>query len=169
MARLLKAHGLKGELSAELFTENPSAWRNMKRCLICDESGAVLFPEQNFTSRAAEKYELIKLETVNDRDAADALRGKYLGIYRKNAGCLPEGRFYVSDLIGMEVFDSENNYLGMLNKVYSNGAQDIFEISRKNKKDLLVPIHDKTFISADVKCRRIILSLPKGLMEVYEQ
>ncbi len=77
---------------------------------------------------------------------------------------LPEGQFYVRDLIGMEV--EERLFSGIVTDVLQNTAQDIFEVKRDDGKTVLIPKVDAFVQKIDGKERLITVTLIEGLTDL---
>ena len=81
---------------------------------------------------------------------------------------LPEGRYFVVDLIGLEVIDDERGSLGQISDCYETGANHIIEVKRKGKKDLLIPYLNAICYDVDIEGGTFKVRLPEGLYEIYE-
>ncbi|HVB47278.1 MAG TPA: ribosome maturation factor RimM [Burkholderiales bacterium] len=71
---------------------------------------------------------LAKLAGVADREAALALKGAALAVGREALGEPEQGRYYWSDLIGLDVVNGKGERLGTLRAMFSNGAHDVAEV-----------------------------------------
>ena len=69
---------------------------------------------------------LARLEGIDSPEQAKALKGKAISIARPEAGA---GRYYWSDLVGLEVVNEQGVVLGMVKQMSSNGAHDVMEVS----------------------------------------
>jgi 16S rRNA processing protein RimM len=96
-----------------------------------------------------------KLAGIENREQALALKGKTVAVRR---AALPEpqdGRYYLADLVGLEVVNEEGKALGVVKRTYSNGAHDVIEVSGERTR--LIP-----WVAAVVK----EVDLPKKRIEV---
>ena len=92
---------------------------------------------------------------VTTREEAEKLRNVYLCVDRAHAAKLPPGRYFVVDLIGCRVSDTEGAEYGLLEDVLETGANDVYLI--KGKRTLLVPALKKLLAEVDVENKRIVL------------
>jgi 16S rRNA processing protein RimM len=106
---------------------------------------------------------LVKLEGVDDRDAAEALRGLPVLARREELPEAGEGEVYVADLVGCLVLDGDEP-VGTVREVVSNGAQDLLVVERAGG-EALVPFVEPIVVSVDLEARRIVCALPEGLVE----
>jgi 16S rRNA processing protein RimM len=109
---------------------------------------------------------VLKLEGINDRDAAEKARGKLIYITEEDLPELEEGEFYIRDLIGMAVFEENGNKIGEVSDVIQNSAQDIFEIETAENKKVLIPRVDEFILDIDADNREIKVRLIEGLLDL---
>ncbi len=84
------------------------------------------------------------------------MRDVYLCVDRAHAVKLPEGQYFVTDIIGCEVFGTDGTFYGMLEEVLQNGAADVYVI--RGEKVLMVPALKKLLKSVDVFEKKIVLA-----------
>ena len=99
-------------------------------------------------------------------DAAEAAKGTELFITEADLPELPEGQFYIRDLIGMEVEEQGGSFHGVVTDVLQNTAQDIFEVKRDDGKTVLIPKVDAFVQKIDGKERLITVTLIEGLTDL---
>jgi 16S rRNA processing protein RimM len=100
-----------------------------------------------------------KIDGVEDRNQAEALKGTKLYIER---GALPEAEedeFYIADLIGLAAETPEGKPLGTIKAVFNFGAGDVVEVSSE-AGDILVPFTLAAVPVVDVKARRVVIDPP---------
>lgn len=165
LGQILKPQGIRGELKAELYTDNPDRVRDLAQVLLGDPPA--LQPVSVAGARTDGRFAYLKLNGVCDRDAAEKLRGKTLYIRREDAAPIPAGSFYISDLIGLVVETDTGEQIGMLKDVLQTGAADVYVVSRTGREDLLFPAADGVFVERNPQAGRIVLSASR-LSEVAE-
>ena len=93
---------------------------------------------------------LAKLEGIDSPEAAKTYKGKAVSIPRPET---EEGRYYWSDLVGLEVVNEQGVVLGVVKQMSSNGAHDVMEVSGERTRLLpFVPAYVK---QVDLQRRRI--------------
>jgi len=93
---------------------------------------------------------LAKLEGIDNPELAKTFRGKAVSIPRPEAG---KGRFYWSDLVGLEVVNEQGVVLGVVKQMSSNGAHDVMEVAGERSRLLpFVPAYVK---QVDLQKKRI--------------
>ena len=97
-----------------------------------------------------------KLEGLESREQALALKGARVAVRRDALPEPGEGRFYLGDLVGLEVVNEQGETLGLVSRMLSNGAQDVMEVNGNGKTRLLpwVPVVVK---QVDLPGRKILV------------
>ena len=155
IGRIVAPHGVRGELRVAVLTEFPERFLDMKRVLVEGKG------EMTVTGvRTHQDIILMTLAEVKDRDAASALRGRLLQVTRAELMPLPEGQFYVFDLVGVKVFDEAGQELGVLEEVLQPGANDVYLIRRTDGSELLLPALRSVVLTVDMLGRRMVVKPP---------
>lgn len=109
---------------------------------------------------------VMRLDGVDEREQAEALRGAELCLRRGELEALPAGSYYVFQLIGLDVFDTAGEALGTLEEVLPTGANDVYVVGRPRGKPLLIPAIRECVREVDLERRRMVVSLLPGLDEL---
>ena len=98
-------------------------------------------------------------------DINDILQYKNAVLYaeRDDLGELPEGVYYIVDLIGLEVFTESGEKIGIIADVFNTGASDIYDVKRDGKKNLLLPVIDEVVKNVDIEGGKVIVNVMEGL------
>lgn len=88
---------------------------------------------------------------------------KEIQVRREDLVELPEGRYYIFDMIGMEVQDTKGAVLGTLTDVLQPGANDVYVVSKDGEPDQLFPAIDGVVISIDVEKQLMIVDPPEWI------
>jgi len=133
LAAIIGAHGIAGEVRLKLFGEGVAT---LKR-----------YPAFNDGALTVEKLRddgkggaIARFAQVNDRSAAEALRGTALCVPRSALPPLAEGEYYYADLIGLPAVSSDGRALGQCVAVENYGAGDVLEIEQPDGKRFMVPM-----------------------------
>lgn len=147
LAAVAGAHGIKGEIRLKLFG-SLEGLAGQARVIVAGREFALR------GVRAAGKGAVASLEGINDRSAAEALRGSLLEVDRSALPPLAEGEYYHADLVGLPCFDRQGAAVGTVIAVENYGAGDLLEIERSGGKTSLIPFKPGI---ADLEDGRIIL------------
>ena len=97
---------------------------------------------------------VVQLKDCTDRDAAAALRGADIGVYRSQLPSVDADEYYWSDLVGMQVIANDDRVLGRLDHLFETGANDVMVV--KGEQEYLVPyIEGQVVESVDLEAREI--------------
>src|SRR3954467_3081053 len=102
IGRVMRAHGLKGELEVRLDWPDSRALLQANRLLLSLADGAVQSRSIAGT-RQTSKGILVRVEGVADRNAAEALAGATVSVLRSDLPALEQGEYYLCDLVGLDV------------------------------------------------------------------
>lgn len=159
-AKIVNTHGIRGEVKAVYYTDSPLFFEDIKEITL--EPGNV---KANITgSRAHKGAVLLKLSGIDKIEDAALLVGKEIYVERKEAP-LPDGQFYIVDIIGCTVYTEEGEAIGEISDVFPTGSNDVFEVKRPNGKKAYIPnIHD-IVKNIDVKEKRVDIHVIGGLID----
>ena len=153
VAAVAAAHGIKGALKLKSFTERPEDVAAYGP--LFDRKGKHLF---TLTVVGPAKGGVIaKADGIDDRDAAEALRGIELFVPRDVLPDTDEDEFYVHDLEGLDVFEAGGGRLGVVKQVVNHGAGDLLEIADDDGRLRILPF-DKASVP--------VIDLEKGRLDV---
>lgn len=152
---VLKPQGIRGELKIKPYTDSSSDFKSFGRILIDGTEYRVL------SVRISPDAVYLGLRGVPDRNAAELLRGKEVCVLRADAPSLPEGRYYIADLIGCEIFTETGEELGTLTEI-RQGATDIYTL-KQGEKEILFPAADGVVLEVDAEGGRITVSKARFL------
>lgn len=122
-----------------------------------------------FTSRHKDRL-LLSLQGIEDRTAAEAIRGALLEVDAAAVPPAPEGSYYHYDLVGCRCSDRRAGELGEVAEVVEGGGGDLLRVvtpahGNEPARELLLPFVDAYLAEVDVAGRRILWDLPEGLIE----
>ena len=147
LAAVAGAHGIRGEVRLKLFSESLESLKHHQR-LFAGERPLTLAAIRPGNDGAVAKF-----DGIDDRNAAEALRGLLLSVPRSELPPLEAGEYYHADLIGLPCEDKEGAPIGTVVAVENFGAGDLLEIERQNGKRALIPFRDGI---ADLEGDRIV-------------
>ena len=147
LAAVAGAHGVRGEVRLKLFAESAESLARHPRLIV----GGV---ERAATIRADAKGATARFAGIDDRSAAEALRGALVEVKRDALPPLEEGEYYHADLIGLTCFDQAGETVGSVVGVENFGAGDLLDIELVSGKRALIPFRDGI---ADLVDARIVL------------
>lgn len=164
VGKIVNTHGLRGEVKIVPWTDSPDVFEDISFVYAKRRN------EEIKLTLSGIKYQknniIVKFKEINSIEEAETFKNSTLTADRKMLGELPEGVYYIADLIGCEVYEEDKEKIGILSDVFNTGANDIYAVSREKKKDLLIPVTDDSIISVDILNKKIIVRLMEGLDEL---
>jgi len=159
IGKLRRAHGIKGEILMEVITEFPERITPDKDVHI----GSDHKKHKIIGCRNHAKGLIITIENVTSRSEAEKLQNKMVHISSTDILDLPEDTYYHHQLIGLTIFDEENNEIGILTEILETGANDVYVISSTEGKELLLPAIKSVIKNISPEMGKIIVDLPEWL------
>lgn len=162
VGQIVNTFGIKGLVKVKPFTDDPERFEELKKVYICKKDDLIEVEIEEV--KYHKDMVLLKLKGIDDMNQAEALKGLYLKIDRKNAKKLPKDTYFIADLIGLDVYSDENELLGKLEDIYNTGANDIYVVKNELGKQLLLPSIPEVIKEIDLEKEKIIVHLLKGLI-----
>jgi 16S rRNA processing protein RimM len=159
IAQVLAPHGVAGEVRAAILTEFPERFALLDRVYLGDDGTAVGLEHHRFHKGQV----LLKLEGYDNREQAEALRQALVQIPTEEAMPLPEGQYYIHQIVGLDVWTDEGEHLGRVEEVLETGANDVYLVRDEEGNTILIPaIHDAV-LEIDLEESRMLVHLMPGL------
>jgi 16S rRNA processing protein RimM len=140
LGRLVAPYGVRGWFKLHPFADDPAAWCGLSQWWLAAD------PELASDTWQAHKLEAVrehgkgliaKLVGVDDRSAAEALQGAYVGVPRDAMPETSEDEFYWDDLVGLEVLNDKGESLGKVSSIISAAANDVLVVQDGEAERLL--------------------------------
>ena len=158
---IVRPHGIKGEVVIDLARDLLKVITESLELRVTGRRGG----ERTLKVERARDHKarkVVQFEGVSTVEDAEALRGWSVWLTREQIGPLAEDRWFVVDIIGIDVYTDEDEYLGKLAEVMHMPANDVYVV-RKDKKEILLPVIDDVVRSVDIDSGRMVIHLMEGL------
>ncbi|GAA2558203.1 MULTISPECIES: ribosome maturation factor RimM [Streptomyces] len=164
VARIGRAHGIKGEVTVEVRTDEPELRLAPGAVLATEPASAG--PLTIETGRVHSGRLLLRFEGVRDRNAAEALRNTLL-IAEIDPEELPEGEdeYYDHQLIDLDVVTEDGEQVGRITEISHLPTQDLFVVERPDGSEVLVPFVGEIVTEIDLEEQRAVIAPPPGLID----
>jgi 16S rRNA processing protein RimM len=158
VGHVTKAHGIRGEVAVEVRSDDPGRFAD----------GAVVFTGSGRSLSIEHAHHhgtrlLVKFQGVDDRTAAESLRGNVLVVPRSWLQELPEGEYWPFQLEGFAVVTESGRALGSLTDVIPNPANDLWVAVDDQGVETLVPAVRDVIVDVDVEAKRVVVRDVPGL------
>ena len=163
IGRVRRAHGTRGEVCVEPITDFPERFDSLREVLI---RGRNEEPREGVIEALRWKGNLafMKLAGVDDRTAAEGLKGSLLGVRRRDVAVIDPDEYYHFDLIGCRVEDGQGEEIGVVTDVLRMPANDVLVVS-DGKHEMLLPTVKQVIKRVSIEGRLITIERLPGLLD----
>lgn len=164
IGKIVKCQGKKGQIRLFPFIQNLSLNEGVGEIYTIDSSGTA--SKRKATSiKPHKKLWIIHFEGINSISEAQFLISQDVAVYDNFFQKLPPGNYYWYEIIGLEVYDEENNFLGKVKDIFSTGSNDVYVVKSKEAKEFLLPATKEIVKRIDLKENKITIHMVDGLSE----
>ncbi|MDN4473556.1 ribosome maturation factor RimM [Demequina zhanjiangensis] len=160
VARIGKAHGLKGEVSVELRTDIPEQRLVAGAAFATDPVEAGPLTVVRTRVQAGRWY--VQFDEIRDRDAAEAARGVSLVVDADEDD--EEDAWFVHELVGLTAVREDGAEIGRVVDLQPMPAQDLLVVKQPGGHRALIPFVADFVVEVDVEGGRVVLDPPHGLL-----
>lgn len=160
IGKIVNTHGLRGEVKIVPWTNTPDVFEDIRYVYVKNEKleiKNVKYQKNNI---------IVKFSGLDDISEAEFLKNAVVTTDREQLGELPDGEYYIADLIGCEVMSEDGELYGKLTDVLPTGSNDVYVVKREEKRDLLIPVIDGVVLDVDINNKKIIVRLMEGLEDL---
>ncbi len=168
LGRVYRAHGLSGEVKAIPETDDPTQFESASALYMGqtpDTARRVNVQGVRYQHARKGLLVLLKLETVDSREAAEALRGALLYAPAEAPDDLARDAFSWGDLTGFAVMEENGDRIGTVEDVVAFPGQEMLVIARKGRPSAMVPAVPAFVAAVDPEAKRMTLRTIEGLLD----
>ncbi|MFJ8133507.1 ribosome maturation factor RimM [Streptomyces hydrogenans] len=164
VARIGRAHGIKGDVTVEVRTDEPELRLGPGAVLLTDPASAG--PLTIESGKVHSGRLLLRFEGVRDRNAAEALRNTLL-IAEIDPEELPEeeDEYYDHQLVDLDVVLADGTLVGAITEISHLPSQDLFIVERPDGTELMIPFVEQIVTEIDLENQRAVIDPPPGLID----
>ena len=160
VGRIGRAHGILGEATIEVQTDEPDSRFKVGNKLILDSGRELIIK----SSRWHNQILLLGFEGFNDRNQIEGLRDQSISSEVDLSGLAP-GEYHYQQLIGCQVYLQNNELIGEVKEVVKLPGQDLLSVDQ-NGIEVLIPMVKQIIISINILDKKIVVNPPEGLLDV---
>jgi 16S rRNA processing protein RimM len=169
---------VRGELAATILTDFPERLTKLSRVILWNGTGAGRSVEVRrcWLSHSHGGQAIFHFATSNSVDDAKKLVGCEVRIPLAERAQLPESSYYISDLVGCEVVETNGTKVGVVTDVEVNGeavlGTPILTVQVDSSRaaaigaEIMIPLAQEICLKVDLSARRIEVNLPEGLLDL---
>lgn len=158
IGKIINTHGLRGDLKVAPWCDGIEVYEYLQRVMI---DGAAYEIE---SVKAHKGHFLLKLQGIDTIEAAERYKNKVLTADEADMPPLPEGVYYLRDIMGLAVYEGEK-HIGTIYDWIETGSSNVYVIRRPRGKDVLIPAIDQFIKGIDMEARRMQVELLEGMMD----
>ena len=163
VGKIVNTHGLRGEVKVVPWTDCPEVFADID-VYVKKKS------EYERLDVKGIKYQknnlIVRFSQITDINMAEKYKNQVIYAEREILGELPEGVYYIADLIGLDIVTEDGEKIGTVSDVFNTGSNDIYEVKREGKKNLLLPVIDDVVLNIDVDGGKITVRMMDGLEDL---
>ena len=162
IGQIVNTNGLKGVVKVNPFTDDISKFEELKYIYIQlkSELKKVKIEQVRYNKNQV----LLKLEGIDSIEEAEKYRNFYLKIEKKSQEELGEDTYYIVDLIGINVYSENDEYLGTIEDVFPTGSNDVYVVKDNLGKQILVPAIAEVGNEGELKNKKMVIKIIPGLI-----
>lgn len=160
---IASTHGIKGEVKVFPTTDDLNRFKNLKKVLM--DTGKEELELEIEGVKFFKKFAILKFKGIDNINDIERYKGKELYVTRENAQRLRRNEYFIADLIGIRVWEETGRYLGVLKDVIETGANDVYEITMEDGRELLIPAIKQCILEVDTEAAKMVVHLLEGLLE----
>jgi 16S rRNA processing protein RimM len=166
VGRVVGAHGLDGRLRVRVLGEDPENLMHAPRLWLGQEEGDAGAVEYEVASVGPGRPGEVRVALVgiDDRDAAEAQRGRSVLAAPRSLPELPDGEYYAYELVGCRVEDADGRVIGTVRRIWETGAPDVMVVEDADGAEHLIPAAEALLLEVDLEARRIVVDAIPGLV-----
>ncbi len=154
IGKIIAPQGVRGEVRVMPLTDFPERFKQLKIALLDDGTS---LPVESV--RYHQQVVLLKFRGLDNRNAIEHLKNKLIKVEREDLIPLPEGHYHIFDIIGLSVYNEQEECLGKISDVLQTGSNDVYIVEQKDKQPLLIPGLKTVVLTIDIANSKMIVKL----------
>ena len=162
IGQIVSTQGLKGEVRVYTYTDEIDRFDDLETFYLGKDLETKWEVEK---VRYKGNMVIMKIKGIDIVEDAEKLKNKFMYVSREESRDLEEGEFFISDMIGIDVYTIDGEHIGVLTEVLQYAANDVYVIKGAEDKEYLIPAIMKFVPTIDMKERKMIIDPIKGMLD----
>ncbi len=162
IGKVVSTQGNKGEVNVLPLTDSIDRFKNLDNVFLRSKKSQTILNVEKIRKR--NDTVILKLKDIENIEEAKMIVGSFLEVERKNAVKLPKETYFIFEIIGLEVYDENNIFLGKVENVISTGSNDVYVVKNKDKEELFIPAIREVVKNVNLEKKRITIKMVDGLI-----
>ncbi len=152
---ITQTHGLRGEVKVFPTTDDAKRFKKLKEVILDTGKEKTVLEIEGV--KFFKQFVILKFKGFDDINDIERYKGKNLYVTRENAVKLKKDEYFIADLIGIKVYDENEEYLGVL--------KDVYDIALEDGRSLLLPAIKQCVLAVDMEQRKMKIHILDGLLD----
>lgn len=162
IGQIINTFGHRGEMKVYPLTDDINRFYELREVYI--EKQGVYREFHVSKVRLHQSLAILSLEEIADMNGAETLKGSYLELPESRLRPLPDGHYYIFQLVGLDVLDGEH-HLGKLTDVLKTGSNDVYVVTDAQGHAIYIPALKEVVKKIDLSSGIMEVVLPPGLVD----
>ena len=163
IGKIINTHGVKGALKVQVLSDFPERVKELRRVFV--EKDGKTSTYKVLEAFINGRFWVIRLEGINDIEAATPLFGSILAIPLSERVALPADAYYFDQIIDLAMYTVDGLYLGKITDVIQTGSNDVYVArNEQDGTEVLIPALKAIVKSIDLELGRVVVDPPEGLL-----
>ncbi|GCF92157.1 ribosome maturation factor RimM [Enterococcus florum] len=165
VGKIVNTHGIRGEVRVISQTDFPEERYQVGNLLYLFKEKESPLKLTIASHRKHKNFDLLSFEGYTTINQVEPFRDSLLKVSEEQLDELGENEFYYHEIIGLKVIDEKESELGEIIEILSPGANDVWVVKRKGKKDALIPYIESVVQEIDLNAGVVRVEIPEGLID----
>lgn len=163
LGEIVATHGINGWLKLKPYNTQTVVLTAARQVWL--EKDGARWMDEIVMSRAYKNQFLVKLSGVDGIDDAQGRVGAVLSVAERDLSSLPAGEYYHYQVVGLEVFDTQGERIGVVTRTWSTPAGELYVVSGAHK-EYLIPAVKEIVEKVDLAAGKVVINPPEGLLDL---
>jgi 16S rRNA processing protein RimM len=165
---ITQTHGIHGEVKVFPTTDDAGRFKKLKEVIL--DTGKEKITLEIEGVKFFKNLVILKFKGFDNINDVEKYKGKSLYVTRENAVKLKRDEYFIADLIGLEVYNEDDSYLGELVNVIETGANDVYEVKfaqgiPHGGENVLFPAIKQCILDVDIENKKMKVHIMPGLLD----
>jgi 16S rRNA processing protein RimM len=163
VGKIVNTQGLQGELRVMSVTDFADE-RFKKGAILSlfNEKNQFVMEVEVANHRKQKNFDIIKFKGLYHINDVEKYKGFTLKVAEENLTDLEDDEFYYHEIIGLDVYENDV-LIGQIKEILQPGANDVWVVARRGKRDLLLPYIPPVILNVDIANNRVDVEIMEGL------
>ena len=163
VGKIVNTQDLQGEIRVLSMTDfAEERFKKGNTLALFDKKDQFVMDVEIASHRKVKNFDIIKFKGMYHINDIEKFRDFTLKVREEDLTDLEDGEFYYHEIIGLEVYENDV-LLGRIKEILQPGANDVWVVKRKGKRDLLLPYIPPVVLGIDIEQGRVDVEIPEGL------